>query len=61
MKMGHINMVFGMSKEKTLLERKEELIVKLDIYSRTDRVAYDRVLMELFEVENEIRDLNGRG
>lgn len=39
---------------EALLKKKEELEIKLDHYSRTDRVAYDRVLMDLFEVEMEI-------
>lgn len=40
-----------------LLNKKEELEVKLDHYSRTDRVAFDRVLMDLFELEVEIREM----
>jgi hypothetical protein len=39
---------------EALLKKKEELEIKLDHYSRTDRVAYDRVLMQLFEVEMDI-------
>jgi hypothetical protein len=39
-----------------LLKRKEELEIKLDHYSRTDREAFNRVLMGLFEVEMKIKN-----
>lgn len=47
----------GRKTMQDLLNKKQELEVKLDHYSRTDRVAFDRVLMDLFEVELDIREM----
>jgi hypothetical protein len=40
-----------------LIKVRENLMIKLDVYSRTDLVAYERVLAELFKIEMEMRDL----
>lgn len=57
----HISVLWGLPKQEKnmqeLLKKKQELETKLDHYSRTDRVAFDRVMMDLFEVELDIKEM----
>ena len=48
---------FGKTVITNLLVKKEELAIKLDVYSRSDREAYDRVMQDMFEVELDLREL----
>jgi hypothetical protein len=47
--------------KQELMTKKEELEIKLDVYSRSDREAYNRVMQDLLEVELDLMDLENNG
>jgi hypothetical protein len=47
--------------KQELMVKKEELEIKLDVYSRSDREAYEIVMQDLFEVELNLMDLENDG